>query len=30
MRLLDAIHIPADLKKVAPEQLPQVADELRC
>ena len=29
MRLLDAIHIPADLKKVAPEQLPQVADELR-
>ncbi|HEU0162461.1 MAG TPA: 1-deoxy-D-xylulose-5-phosphate synthase [Rhizomicrobium sp.] len=29
MRLLDAIHTPADLKKVAPEQLPQVADELR-
>src|SRR6201991_1307402 len=29
MRLLDAIHIPADLKKVTKDQLPQVASELR-
>ncbi|HKJ71308.1 MAG TPA: 1-deoxy-D-xylulose-5-phosphate synthase [Gammaproteobacteria bacterium] len=28
-RLLDTIHAPADLRELAPEQLPQVADDLR-
>ena len=27
--LLDTVHIPADLRQLAPEQLPQLADELR-
>ncbi|RVT43484.1 1-deoxy-D-xylulose-5-phosphate synthase [Sphingobium algorifonticola] len=27
--LLDTVHVPADLRKLAPEQLPQLADELR-
>src|SRR3954469_22761886 len=27
--LLDRVHLPADLRALAPEQLPQLADELR-